>query len=54
MKKFYGVELLNIIKRKRQLYSGISPDAEFPLIYAEKGLQQYYLVGPGTDQLNLI
>ncbi|MCS6164507.1 Sapep family Mn(2+)-dependent dipeptidase [Levilactobacillus brevis] len=35
---------------------GIAPDAEFPLIYAEKGLQQSYLVGPGSDslQLNLV
>lgn len=32
---------------------GIAPDAEFPLIYAEKGLQQSYLVGPGTDLFNL-
>ncbi len=33
--------------------SGIAPDAEFPLIYAEKGLEQAYLVGPGTDQFEL-
>lgn len=32
---------------------GFSPDAEFPLTYAEKGLQQSYLVGPGTDQFSL-
>lgn len=32
---------------------GIAPDAEFPLIYAEKGLQQSYLVGPGSDELSL-
>lgn len=32
---------------------GIAPDAEFPLIYAEKGLQQSYLVGPGSDELVL-
>ncbi|APX72991.1 M20 family metallopeptidase [Companilactobacillus allii] len=32
---------------------GIAPDAEFPLIYAEKGLQQSYLVGEGSDELNL-
>lgn len=30
---------------------GIAPDAEFPLIYAEKGLEQAYLVGPGQDNL---
>lgn len=40
-------------KKESQIDSGISPDAEFPLIYAEKGLQQSYLVGPGTDQLKL-
>ncbi|GKQ42783.1 hypothetical protein RD055328_07060 [Companilactobacillus sp. RD055328] len=32
---------------------GIAPDAEFPLVYAEKGLQQSYLIGPGTDKLEL-
>lgn len=32
---------------------GFAPDAEFPLIYAEKGLQQSYLVGPGTDLFKL-
>ena len=40
-------------KKEPPIDSGISPDAEFPLIYAEKGLQQSYLVGPGTDQLKL-
>ncbi|MCC4413686.1 dipeptidase [Limosilactobacillus reuteri] len=40
-------------KKEVPIDSGISPDAEFPLIYAEKGLQQSYLVGPGTDQLKL-
>lgn len=32
---------------------GIAPDAEFPLIYAEKGLQQSYLIGPGSGQLEI-
>lgn len=32
---------------------GIAPDAEFPLVYAEKGLQQSYLVGPGSDEIEL-
>lgn len=32
---------------------GIAPDAEFPLVYAEKGLQQSYLVGPGSTELEL-
>lgn len=40
-------------KKEAPIDSGISPDAEFPLIYAEKGLQQSYLVGPGTNQLKL-
>ena len=40
-------------KKEAQIDSGISPDAEFPLIYAEKGLEQAYLVGPGTDKLNI-
>lgn len=40
-------------KKEAPIDSGISPDAEFPLIYAEKGLQQSYLVGPETDQLKL-
>ncbi|WP_113898134.1 dipeptidase [Limosilactobacillus reuteri] len=40
-------------KKEAPIDSGISPDAEFPLIYAEKGLQQSCLVGPGTDQLKL-
>lgn len=39
--------------KEAQIDSGISPDAEFPLIYAEKGLEQAYLVGPGTDKLNI-
>lgn len=40
-------------KKEAPIDSGISPDAEFPLIYAEKGLQQSYLVGPGTDKLKI-
>jgi succinyl-diaminopimelate desuccinylase len=40
-------------KKESQIDSGISPDAEFPLIYAEKGLEQAYLVGPGTDKLHI-
>ncbi|RRG02960.1 MAG: M20/M25/M40 family metallo-hydrolase [Lactobacillus sp.] len=32
---------------------GIAPDAEFPLIYAEKGLEQAYLVGPGQADLSI-
>lgn len=40
-------------KKEEPIDLGIAPDAEFPLIYAEKGLQQSYLVGPGSDELNL-
>ncbi|WP_267200780.1 M20 family metallopeptidase [Limosilactobacillus kribbianus] len=40
-------------KKESQIDIGISPDAEFPLIYAEKGLEQAYLVGPGTDKLHI-
>ena len=32
---------------------GFVPDADFPLTYAEKGLLQCYLVGPGSQELNL-
>lgn len=32
---------------------GFAPDSKFPLIYAEKGLLQAKLVGPGDDQLDL-
>ena len=35
-------------KIEPQIDFGIAPDAEFPLIYAEKGLEQAYLVGPGS------
>lgn len=40
-------------KKEDPIDLGIAPDAEFPLIYAEKGLQQSYLTGPGTDKLNI-
>ena len=40
-------------KKEDGIDSGIAPDAEFPLIYAEKGLQQSYIVGPGTDELKV-
>ncbi|CAJ1181090.1 hypothetical protein FD33_GL001308 [Companilactobacillus paralimentarius DSM 13238 = JCM 10415] len=40
-------------KKEDPIDLGIAPDAEFPLIYAEKGLQQSYLVGPGSTELNL-
>ena len=40
-------------EKESQIDTGIAPDAEFPVIYAEKGLLQAYLVGPGTDQFSL-
>lgn len=40
-------------KKEAPIDLGIAPDAEFPLIYAEKGLQQSYLTGPGSTELNL-
>ena len=40
-------------EKEKSIDMGIVPDAEFPLIYAEKGLDQAYLVGPGSDQLNI-
>ncbi len=40
-------------KKEDPIDLGIAPDADFPLIYAEKGLQQSYLVGPGSTELNL-
>lgn len=46
-----GIDEYN--KKESPIDSGISPDAEFPVTYAEKGLQQSYLVGPGTDQLKI-
>ncbi|WP_125767802.1 Sapep family Mn(2+)-dependent dipeptidase [Companilactobacillus furfuricola] len=38
-------------KKEVPIDLGIAPDAEFPLIYAEKGLQQSYLVGEGSSEL---
>lgn len=32
---------------------GFVPDADFPLTYAEKGLLQLYLIGPGSDLLTI-
>lgn len=40
-------------KKEAPIDMGIAPDSEFPLTYAEKGLQQSYLTGPGSDELNL-
>ncbi|AKP66478.1 M20 family metallopeptidase [Companilactobacillus ginsenosidimutans] len=40
-------------KKEDPIDLGIAPDAEFPLIYAEKGLQQSYLQGAGSKELHL-
>ena len=32
---------------------GIAPDAKFPLIFAEKGLMQVYLTGPGSSEVTV-
>ncbi|WP_282803779.1 M20 family metallopeptidase [Secundilactobacillus kimchicus] len=46
-----GIAVYN--EKEDPITHGIAPDAEFPVTYAEKGLQQAYLVGPGTDKLSL-
>lgn len=46
-----GIDKYN--QRESQISMGFSPDAEFPVTYAEKGLLQAYLVGPGTDELKV-
>lgn len=46
-----GIAVYN--QKESPIDFGIAPDAEFPLIYAEKGLEQSYLVGPGMDDLSL-
>ncbi|KKF49547.1 dipeptidase [Streptococcus uberis] len=38
---------------EEQATYGFAPDSSFPLIYAEKGLLQAKLTGPGTDELSL-
>ena len=38
---------------EEQATYGFAPDSAFPLTYAEKGLLQAYLVGPGSNDLTL-
>lgn len=38
---------------EEQASMGFAPDSSFPLTYAEKGLLQVKLHGPGSDQLEL-
>ncbi|MGG5358748.1 MULTISPECIES: M20 family metallopeptidase [unclassified Enterococcus] len=40
-------------EKEEGITRGFAPDAEFPLIYAEKGLLQAYLTGPGTDEFSV-
>lgn len=40
-------------KKETPIDLGIAPDAQFPLIYAEKGLQQSYLIGAGSSELSV-
>lgn len=46
-----GIAVYN--EKESPITHGIAPDAAFPVTYAEKGLQQAYLVGPGSNQLKL-
>lgn len=40
-------------KKEKGIDMGIAPDAQFPVIYAEKGLLQVYLTGPGSDNFTV-
>ncbi|MCH5461799.1 Sapep family Mn(2+)-dependent dipeptidase [Lactobacillus sp. LC28-10] len=40
-------------KNEEPITHGIAPDSEFPVTYAEKGLQQSYFVGPGSTEFSL-
>lgn len=40
-------------EKEEGITQGFTPDAEFPLIFAEKGLLQAYLTGPGTDEFTI-
>ncbi|EME8211577.1 Sapep family Mn(2+)-dependent dipeptidase [Enterococcus faecium] len=40
-------------EKEEGITQGFAPDAEFPLIYAEKGLLQAYLTGPGTNEFSV-
>lgn len=45
---------MNVYNEKEEkAHLGFVPDADFPLTYAEKGLLQAYLTGPGSDELEL-
>ncbi len=40
-------------KKEKGVDMGIAPDANFPVIYAEKGLLQVYLTGKGSSEFTL-
>ncbi|MGM0124503.1 hypothetical protein IGI37_001881 [Enterococcus sp. AZ194] len=40
-------------EKEEALTLGFAPDSKFPLIYAEKGLLQAYLVGPGSKEVSV-
>ncbi len=40
-------------EKEEGVTQGFAPDAVFPLIYAEKGLLQAYLTGPGTNEFSV-
>lgn len=40
-------------QKEAPITHGIAPDSEFPVTYAEKGLQQSYFVGPGSTEFSL-
>lgn len=46
-----GIAVYN--QKEAPIDLGIAPDAEFPLIYAEKGLEEGYLTGPGSADFTL-
>lgn len=46
-----GIAVYN--QKEEPITHGIAPDSEFPVTYAEKGLQQSYLVGPGSTELTV-
>lgn len=40
-------------EKEEMITAGFAPDSKFPLIFAEKGLLQVYLTGPGSDTVQL-
>ncbi len=46
-----GIKVYN--EKESGIDMGIAPDSEFPVTYAEKGLEQGYLVGPGMADFSI-